>query len=60
MIKLKFETDQELTNEVSNVTWVTKSNVSSENSKSVIGLRFHKITPKIKDVISKNISEEDC
>ena len=61
MIKFKIECELPRDNEASNVTWVTKRKVNNPNSGAFIGLRFHKITPRIIDSFRKNdFSESSC
>lgn len=56
MIKFKMELDPR-SQDVSDFTWVTKKTLEAQNSKKITGLKFHKVSPKLKETIFKDIEE---
>jgi hypothetical protein len=46
MIRIEFANDKHIESEISDVTWVTKRNVITDDSGCQTDLEFHKITPK--------------
>ena len=59
MIKLQFDAKSPVEEGATNITWVSKRKVTSPDNGNVIGLRFHKISPRIKETFYRDLGLED-